>query len=295
VSKWALLFVVLAATTLVMASPSDGSVQTPGVTISGGDLTHPVQLAAVDADAFVRRLVPPPKLDEEPEVFGSGYTITTGYWDEVLRNDRDDREPAEAAAIYFEDGGYVRARQGGEDAWLVLDLRQRAIIDRYLRHARAGLLRERPGILELLTVSSRSESIGIDIGGNQLSATEARELWLGLLVSPRPSFPDPAQRPDGAGPWLVFSLEEGRAVQFLYDPASQTLTDYLGAETYRVIQPVRFTIESATRGGGSSLAIEDDEPRGSRAWWVVMIGAGIVCLGAALWLRQRSSSIKTPE
>jgi hypothetical protein len=251
---------------------------------------HPVQLAAVDSDAFTRRLTFPPKLDDTPDVTGAGYTITTAYWDDVLRNGRNDRDRVETAATYYEDGGYVRTRQGDEDVWIVLDLRQRAIVDRYLRLTRAGLLRERPGILEVLAAASRGESIGVDIGGNQLSPTEAQELWTGLSVSPRPSFRDEMQPPAGEGAWLVFSLEEGRSAQVFYEAASRTLTDFLGAESYRVIDPVAFTIESATRGGGSALSIEQQDSRGSGLWWVVMLGGGLACLGAAVWLSRRTSA-----
>ena len=222
-------------------------------------------------------------------IAGSGYRLTTLYWDEVLRNGRSDREPAEAAATYFEDGGYVRARQGGEDVWLALDLRQRAIIDRYLRLTRAGLLNERPGVLEVLEVASRGERIGVDIGGSQLSPVEARELWAGLAVSPGPSFRDQPQQPvtTDSGAWLIFSLEEGRSVQVIYDPATRTLTDFYGSETYRVIPPVAFTIESVMRGGGSGLTIEQQSGRGSSIWWLIMLGVGIAGLATAVWLNRR--------
>jgi hypothetical protein len=39
----------------------------PGMTISGGDLPHPVRLAAADEDAFRRRINTPPRLDSLPD------------------------------------------------------------------------------------------------------------------------------------------------------------------------------------------------------------------------------------
>lgn len=293
VIRWPVLLSVLLLLTLAPPAFSDAA-GAEGTIISGGDLPHPVRLTAIDEDAFFRRLGPPPKLDETPEVIGTGYRISTRYWDDVLRNSRDDRAAAEMEATYYEDGGYVRARQGDEDVWLVLDLRQRAVIDRYLRLTRAGLLRDRPGILEVLLAASRGETIGIDIGGNQLSSTEARELWTGLLVSPRPSFREQPQRPLGEnGAWLVFSLEEGRAVQVFYDQSAGTLTDFFGSETYQVIPPVAFTIETVTRGGGSVLTIEQQPGRGSAAWWIIMAGGGIACIAAAIWLRRQFGAAGT--
>jgi hypothetical protein len=35
-------------------------------------------------------------------------------------------------------------------------------------------------------------------------------------------------------------------------------------------------------------AIKHEEPVGSLLWWPVMIGGGLVAIGAAIWLRRKS-------
>src|SRR3712207_4504444 len=102
---------------VLLLSLSTASAAIEGVTVSGGDLPHAIRLAPADADAFQRRINTPPELDNAPRTSGPSYTITSTYWDKVLRGERDDREPAEADAVYYPQGGYVKARQGGKDVW----------------------------------------------------------------------------------------------------------------------------------------------------------------------------------
>ena len=263
-----------------------------GTIISGGDLAHSVRMAKTDEDAFRRRLDSPPKLDDRPELSGDGYTVTTTYWDDVLRGSRNDREAADPGATYYEDGGFVRARQDGEDVWLALDTRQRAILDRYLNLTRAGLLGERPGILEVLAAASRSENIGVHIGGSLLTDPEWERFWASLSVTPSPAFLEQPQRPAGDdGAWLIFSLKEGRSVQVFYDERAGTLTDSFGTEVYTVAPQVALAIESPASRGGSALAIQQEQ-QGSPLWWLIMIGGGLSCLAVALWLKRR---LRLPE
>src|SRR5690606_25657793 len=57
----------------------------PSVTIAGGQLAESVHLAPADADAFRRRLNLLPRLDEEPEVQGASYSVTSSYWSSAVR------------------------------------------------------------------------------------------------------------------------------------------------------------------------------------------------------------------
>lgn len=260
------------------------------VVLSGGDLPHSVRLARADADAFVRRLGPPPKLDDVPEFSGTGYKIASGYWDDILRNGRDDRAPAELDAFYFEDGGYVVARQDGRDVWMVLDLRQRAILDRYLSLTRAGTIRPEPGVLEVLTVASRSESIGVEIGGVRLDETQRRNFWPLLAVGPRATFTDPPQAPLGArGVWLVFSLQEGRSVQVFYERQAGLFIDSFGSEIYAVSTPMAMLIDGIVPRSNTGIRVAQESSTGSFAWWLIMGGSGLACIGAAVWLSKRLS------
>jgi hypothetical protein len=275
---------------LCLCFASAASAQTPehtGVTLSGGDLARPVKLARADEDAFLRRLVPPPKLDDAPRVSGESYVVTTQYWDDVLRGDRDDREAAEPAADYYQEGGYVRARQGGKDAWLVLDLRQRAILDRYLSLARAALLRPEPAVLEVLTIASRSQEISIEAGGVALDAAQRRNFWTTLAVSPRGEHVEPPRPPLGArGIWLVFGLEEGRSVQVFYERDAGLFIDFFGSEIYTVSTPMAALLDAVVPRSSGGISIEQQDGTGSPLWWLLLVGGGVACLAVAAWLRR---------
>ena len=258
--------------------------------LSGGDLPHSVKLARADADAFVRRLSAPPVLDETPELRGTAYKIASTYWDDLLRNGRDDRGAAELEALYYEDGGYVGAKQDGREVWMVLDLRQRAIIDRYLALTRAGTLRDQPGVLEVLVVAARSEIIGVEIGGVPLTDEQRRSFWSLMLVGPRATHMDPPQVPLGArGVWMVFQLEEGRSLQVFYERQAGLFIDSFGAEMYSVSTPLAALIDGIVPRTTTGLAIEQQRSTGSYVWWVIAGGAGLACLGIAYWLSQRFS------
>jgi len=248
-------------------------IQIPGV-------SQPLRLAPADADAFQRRLnQPPPYVGPKPA--GESFIVTSAYWDAALRA-ADNAPPIAAAAAYFPNGGIVRARQSDRDLYFVLDLRQRALLDRYIRLARTGQIGPEPGALQVLAAASSMEPIGIGIGGRPVDTRLAQVIWavingrqgeVSFLGSPQP----PGNAP---GYWLTFTTSEGRALQYHYDPASDALTDALGTETYVIPAGLPTT-------PGDPPQIEQQEPHGSKLWWPVMLGGGAALLAAAIWLRRR--------
>ena len=284
--RWLALF--LLPPLLLLGRPSAART-VEGTILSGGDLPHAVRLAPVDEDAFFRRIDLPPRLDQAPRPAGPAYTLASSYWDTVLRDDGGGGPPADAEALYYPDGGFVRARQAGADVWLLLEERQRAILDRYIRLARAGLLSAEPGVLQVLAAAAgRGELISVQAGGTMLTEAQTRAFWDAVAAGPAPAFLSD-QKPPGVatgGFWLVFTLPEGRAVQLLYSPApDSSLIDSLGGERYAVTPLLHAAIRAV--GASPTLEIEQQEPRGSDLWWPVMLGAGLALLGAAWWLRRR--------
>jgi hypothetical protein len=263
--------------------------------ISGGGLPHPVRLTVVDEDDFMRRINLPPQLEDAPDVSGPSYTVSSPYWDHAVRGEESKDPEVELEATYYPDGGFVRTRQDGEDVWIVIDLRQRAILDRYIRLDKDGSIDEAPGPLNLITAAVKDgEDVTVRIGSLELDADQAAAFWRvadGLEVYERA---DPVQPTDGPGSvWITFNLPEGRTEQMLYIVANGEIYDRLGATSYVVpflwLQPVLG--DQAPRPGQpidfASPPIEQEQSTGSPIWWVVMIGGGLACLGAAVWLRRR--------
>jgi hypothetical protein len=256
-------------------------------------------LAPADADAFQRRLNQPPKLETPPDAGGPSYTVTTAYWDVAVREEDDD--PAvDHAAEYFPRGGFVRTRQDGEDVWLVIDLRQRAILDHYILYAttqrlpqdaslKQAMLHPSALLVMFLAYYGQGEPVSIDIGDRLLAASETDA----FLASVAPNlifqltFLDPPQPPDhdaSAGYWVTITLPEGRSLRYFYNTSTLTLTDALGTET--------FDLKAAAGGGipeSAAIArIDQQEPAGSLLWWPVMIGGGVSLLAVAIWLQRRN-------
>jgi hypothetical protein len=272
------ILVLLAATAWPVVSAAGSAVVV--MTISGGDLPHPVRLAPADEDAFSRRINTPPRLDNRPErATGATYTLTSPYWSDILL--RPGRPPVEEAATYFAEGGIVRARQAGQDIWLALDLRQQAILARYLRLTKAGALDERPSLVSVLVASVREENVTVEAAGSPLTAGQVGALWSALASTRTPQFLDTPQPPKAeGGVWLVFGLEEGRSLQLFYEPRSASLTDALGTERYSVTPALAAVLGSIKP---TPHSIDDAVNPGSSAWWVVMIAGGILGLAAAYW------------
>jgi hypothetical protein len=244
-------------------------------------------LAPADADAFQRRLNQPPLLDGPPAASGPSYTVTTPYWDAAVRE--EDSEPdVEPAAEYFPAGGFVRARQDGQDVWLVLDLRQRAILDRYIayysEHPRPEL-EPRAGSLRMALARTPNELISIEAGDRRLAPDEAALFWEALNGRLDAEFIDPPNPPgDAPGYWITFTLPEGRALLYFNDTVAGTLTDALGTESYDISGAGEHRIPASA----DARLIEDESPAGSKLWWLIGAGGGVVLLGLAVALRRAS-------
>ncbi len=282
----------LALFSLLSTAPSSsGASAATRTTVSGGALAHPVQFSAADDDAFVRRVNFPPVLDETPATSGKAYTLTSAYWDIVLRVINKDKGEVDGDALYYPEGGLVKARQGGGDVWLTLDLRQRAIIGRYIRLGQANLVGPEPGVLEVLQAASASEPLVVDVAGKTLDPSAASRFWAALQglrsTSLTPTQP-PAATDDGL--WLIFNLPEARAVQLFYNRRAQTLTDYLGVERYKVTPALAQIIE--TNGAAGAVQVPQEPGTGSPAWWVIMIGVGLASITAAVLIQRRFAGVR---
>jgi hypothetical protein len=282
VTRWLVILLgVLLGTGLAAPSATANAVE--GMTISGGDLPYPVRLAPSDEDSFKRRINTPPRLDERPlRATGPTYTIASNYWTEILA--RPNRPAIEDNATYYAESGIVRARYGGEDAWLALDIRQQGILERYIRLGSIRAIPQRPGVLDVMGAARTEELITLETGGAVPSPAQAGIMWDALAGTGPPSFLDPAEPPQvtGQGFWLVFGLREGRSVQLYYAPGPQpSLTDVFGRERYDVSPSLSAALAMVKP---AMLMIDDRDSPGSDAWWPIMAAAGLACLGAAWWL-----------
>ncbi len=257
-------------------------IESVAIDVAGDRIT----LAPADADAFQRRLDQPPQLETPPAARAPSFVVTTTYWDSVVR--QAEREPAlDAEGEYFPAGGFVRAHQDGEDVWLVLDLRQRATLDRYIRFGtQSANPASQPGALELIRFASGMESIGIEAGSSPLSDAEARAFWDALApIAMVPTFSDQPQPPvpqDLPGYWLTFWLPEGRAQQYFLDTDSGLLTDALGTESYAAGDLIGAVLPEAA----AASRIEQDDPAGSQFWWFLTVGGAVALLAIAIWTKR---------
>ncbi len=257
--------------------------------VSGASISQPIRLAPVDEDAFVRRINVPPKLDNAPEVSGPTYALRSPYWAQVLPGREGVRPAADETATYYRDSGYVKARQGNEDSWLALDLRQRAIIERYLRLGENGLISREPGILEVLRADAVSGSaVAVAVDKMTLSDAQAAALWDALSRNSKPLFLDPRRQPQDTQTWLTFTLPEGRSVTVSYSGSPGRLIDFLGSEEYAVSPPLGQAIAAVA---GLPLAVPQEPGTGSKVWWLVMIGGGAVLLALAVYMRRDENSL----
>jgi len=282
---------ILVATMLLLhTAPSSGQepFTIPNVTISGGSLPAPVRLAPTDADAFRRRINLPPRLEFVPQPAGPSYTVTSTYWNDAI--DREDsaeeRLAVDEDATYWPEGGLVLTMLGDDEVWTVLDLRQRPLLDRYIRLGSTGVISPREGNLGVLAAANATEYIGIDAGVKPLTAQLRTAFLMGLGETPV-TFLDPFEppQPDGDGFWLLLTIADGPGYEYYYDGSS--LTDSFGAERYAVSP----ALQSFLDGLAPALpAIDNEEPPGSLLWWPVMGGGGLVLIGAAWWLNRRNQA-----
>ena len=268
----------------VYASPEATSISGPG-------FSHPVRLAVTDDYAFFRRINLPPKLEDTPKASGPSYEITSRYWDDVVRGWDSSAGSGADSATYYPQGGFVHARQDGEDVWLVLDVRQQAILNRYIRLAQKNSLSSIPTLQEVIAASQRDEKISVTIGSHQLKPDELAKFWN--------EFARPMNRTDGGGTtpkapdgvWIAFGLEEGRTVHLFYDIKGNRLIDDLGIEAVTVpndwLQSVLGTQITAASPLIAPLAVPHQDPRGGRFWWFVMVGGGVFFLAAAFYAHKK--------
>ena len=266
--------------------------QTPArtITIAGDDLPFEIDVAAPDADNFGRRLGQLPRREDFEGASGRSYTITSDYWSVAVPLEDEEEElgaaPGESAA-YFPDSGFVRVDIGGSNAWVVLNLRQRAILDRYINLAKAELIPSRPSTIEVLTGAfNAGETIGVNAGADLVDPALAARLFSMLsTANPTPKLQDPSPPVVGnEGFWIIVTLLEGRDLRYYYD--GQSLTESLGTERYDATDVSDLLGEMAPL---SMPQIEQEAPAGSLIWWPLMIGGGLVALGAAVWLRRRTA------
>jgi hypothetical protein len=288
---------LLLLTALLLTRPSSTvAASASQTTISGGGITQPIRFTAVDETALFQRINFPPKLDDAPAVTGPSYALTSPYWPKVLPGNGKDRLPAGQAATYYPQGGFVKARQGADDVWLALDLRQRAIIQRYVSLGEQRLLPPEPGVIDVLRAAAalRGEDIGVQAGGRELSSVQAGGLWSSLAgVAPMPLAA--TQAPPSTVPandaWLVFTLAEGRDLRLYYDSTANQIVDYAGQQSYPVPRAWLPLILGPDAQSASMsyapLAVPREKGQGSPAWWVLMVAGGAASLTLAVVLRRR--------
>jgi hypothetical protein len=292
----ACLFVIILFNLMAfgLAALAGAAAREPATTISGGGLPFAVQLTPVDEAAFRQRLNLPPLLDEEPELRGTSYDVTSTYWDAAVRDADDGESPVEINASYYPEGGFVRTRQAGTDVWLVIDLRQRAILDRYIALGQESAIGATPAVLDVLRAAAAGgEQLAIQIGDVHLSEVQRDAFWrvAAAMRAGERATGCAAQKGGESSTWLVFTLPEGRSIEMVYTPEAGTLVDSLGCESYIVpggwLVPVLGT-EAPAFGDTHQRQVAQEKGAGSPLWWPLMLGLGFSVLGGAVWLARRS-------
>ena len=260
--------------------------------IAGDDLPFEVRVAPADADNFARRINKLPRLEDRPNAVLPSFRVTTSYWEVAVplepEEEDEDLAPGETAD-YYPDGGFVRVELDDDPVWLVLNLRQRAILDRYIRLAQAGQIDEEPSTIDVLAAAAAGgEVFQVSAGPDSVEP----EVATALLTMLSEANPEPAldtfepPRPTNDGFWLTVTLPEGRTLRYFYD--GELLTESLGTERYETSSASEMLEQLRPE---SFPAIEQESPAGSLLWWPVMLGAGAAAIGAAVWLRRRHSGL----
>jgi hypothetical protein len=293
-----LLLAAIVTGALALAQTSAFAVSSQ-TTISGGGITQALRLTPIDETALFQRISLPPKLDNAPpSLSGPSYTVQSPYWPMVLPGNGKDRPAALDEAAYYPNGGFARASQGGKDAWLALDLRQRAILDRYVSLGEKHLIAGEPSIIEVLRADvATGDQLAVSVGVRDLTQLEQGKLWTALEgVNPR-SFPPPGGAPatpdvakSSNGIWITFLLPEGRDARLLYAPSADVLVDY-AAQQYYPLPKSWLTLvlgPDGQPGSGATAATPVPQERGpgSPLWWPLMIGAGVALLALAVFLNR---------
>jgi hypothetical protein len=168
---------------------------------------------------------------------------------------------------------------------VVINLRQRAILDRYIQLAKAGLIGEAPSTIDVLAAVSSTEALGVQAGAGSVTQATAAAILRSLSEANPSPLAEKREPPflDDSGFWLTVTLVEGRSLRYYY--RAGMLTEALGTERYDG-DAVADLLASITPE--PPPAIEQEEPVGSLLWWPVMIGGGLAAIGAAIWLRRKS-------
>jgi hypothetical protein len=281
--------VVLALALVLLTSPTLASAQEPftipDVTISGGGLPAPISLAPTDADAFRRRINLPPRIEFIPQTTGPSYAVTTAYWDDAIdRESGEEQLLVDERATYWPEGGFLLTKLGDQEVWTVLDLRQQALLERYIRLGSAGAISPREGNLGVLSAAAATEYIGIDAGAAPLTDSQRASFWSALGDTPVTFLaPFEPPQPGEDGFWLLLTIPDGPGYEYYYDGA--TLTDSFGAERYTAPAALRSLLDGLTP---LTPPIENEDPPGSLLWWPVMAGGGLALIAAAYYLNRRT-------
>lgn len=216
------------ALVLAFLSPATSRAKGPGLAISGRDLPHRLDLPFHEDYDFWRASPAPRVLQELPTEPGPAYTVTSWYWDFLLRGNGPGPEAADEA-LYYPARGLVRATLGAEVAWLRLDERRQAILGRYTALGRRGLLPPHPTIGETLAAAALhgGETIQVEISGRTLEANsrEAQVFWREFAAARKEKAGYPAVDLRRAldqtafeqnKTYVAFRLPEGRVVELLY-------------------------------------------------------------------------------
>jgi hypothetical protein len=296
-----LAVIVVASVSIAVGSSGGVEAAANGTYISGGALPYAIRLAAADEDAFMRRLNPPPRLEEPPEVSGASYTVRSPYWTAIMPGVPGTRDAAGEEAAFYPEGGYVSApRSDGTTTWLVLDVRQQAILGRYIRLGTQAVISPFPGVLQVLKADVQAGGqFGLQLGSRDLTVAEASAFWQRLplesraltgvdAASPVP-LRDEVARPHELPPaaaWLVITTPEGRSIDLLYRSDMGLIYDLTAQQVYQapasIFGPVLASGDSAT----APALVPQQEGAGSPLWWLLAIAAAGALLGAAAWLRR---------
>lgn len=260
----------------------------PFISIQGAGIEGEIRVPAPDADAFRRRINLPPRIEEPESLSGPVFQVTSDYWEGAVRREEegDDARQVEPRADYYPEDGYIRAALGETDAWMVLDLRQRAILNRTIELAQAGRIDQTPSSVDVISAAMDTELISVSVAGEIIEADAAREVLTGLATANPDALQDPrvpVEPTADEGFWLIVTLPEGHARQYYYDGAT-TVYEALGTERYDATSVAPLLNGLAPE---STLDIEQQEPVGGLYWWPLTIGGGLGAIALAVWFRRR--------
>lgn len=224
--------------------------------ISGGDLSHSITIPFEDdfalwapsSIATTWDLFPdwPTALDAAPEDPGLGYDVqmeAPGFG--LIATDTGER----VASTYYPRVGAMelRTESGSDASWIQLDTDRAALLNRYIALAQAGLLSEKPGILDIFAAGYElcGTPTPIEVDGRSLNSEELDSFWAVVASGAWPEIPVTISRA-GAKPsagnseaeqeridaivygypefaLLVLLAPDGRRLELAYYPSTSTI------------------------------------------------------------------------